>query len=605
MICKIARSVAYPLGTTCLTCLLVLLMSVNTASASDVRLEARILQGTPGPSPELTFSASGSESLNVNGDVASGVIFSGPGVGAGNLRGYYRGEGFDATYLLRESDIIPGTHPPEELFILDGFGTTSINASGRIATVSPKRVVGESWDGTYGIFVADGLNLTPVALQDHPCPILPDVNYGLMPRFVSQNDQNDVLFRAELVGAGVDAMNGPTAILDGPVDNLTVLARTRTLVESTTPDITIEDIPDTLIQFPLNSSGETAFRAEITAIDGSFTNRLAVIAGTAGNLRIAANPTDPITGIGPAGSLTSVFSQVIALNNHGQVAFQARIFGDDVTAANDTAIIVETDNGLTAIAQDGDAVSTENGTVLIRIDLQEEILFNDLGEVFFVAGLVGAGVNGTNNEAILRADANGLEIVARLGDAAIGTEPDTVFDLLLGFSINSIGDAAVSAILSGPNVTTSNNRGVWGTKPDGSLALVARRGEKQLVRIEPCATRFETITSASIRGSTSPTTGGPMTMNDAGQIALFMGVENGFNGIYVGQLVENTGCSSCPGDVNEDGDITGTDVQALVDCLLSGDSGNCACGDLNLDGSTDDGDVCLFTSLLVSGAVCD
>lgn len=586
-------------------CMLVLAIETPSARASDVRLLGRLLQNTPGPSPELTVFPTGAESLNANGDVASGVIFNGPDVGAGNSRGYYRSVGFNTTYMFREGDIISGTNPPEELFILDGFGTTSINSLGRIATVSPKRVVGESWDGTYGIFVADGLELTPVALQDRPCPILPNVNYGLMPRFVSQNDQSDVLFRAELVGTGVDSTNGPTAILCGSADELSVLARTRTLVESTTPEITINDIPDTLIQFPLNSSRQTAFRATITAPDGSLNNWFAIIAGSVGSLRIAAKPTDPVNGIGPAGSLSSVFSQVIAMNNHGQVAFQSRVFGDDVTTANDTAIVIETANGLTAIAQDGDSVSVGNGTVNIRIDLQENILFNDLGEVFFKAELVGTGVNGTNDEAFVRADTNGIELVARLGDHAVGTESNTAFNQLLGFSINSVGDVTFSAILGGPNVTSSNNRGVWATKPDGSLALMVRSGDKHLFRIGTCAARFETLTYVSLRGSNSPTTGGPMTMNDAGQVALFLGIEDGYNGIYVGQIVEPNGCSSCPGDVNGDGDLSGQDVQALVDCLLSGGAGSCDCGDLNLDGSTDDGDLCLFTSLLVSGADCD
>lgn len=58
----------------------------------------------------------------------------------------------------------------------------------------------------------------------------------------------------------------------------------------------------------------------------------------------------------------------------------------------------------------------------------------------------------------------------------------------------------------------------------------------------------------------------------------------------------------CPGDLNNDGLIDGSDIQPFVECVLV--SGNCTCANLDGAGTIDPADVSLFVDDLTAGAVC-
>jgi hypothetical protein len=62
------------------------------------------------------------------------------------------------------------------------------------------------------------------------------------------------------------------------------------------------------------------------------------------------------------------------------------------------------------------------------------------------------------------------------------------------------------------------------------------------------------------------------------------------------------GCDGMLGDINEDGNLDGEDIQHFVACYLTGDSpgGNCACADLNENGSPDIEDINFLVRLLLS-----
>lgn len=61
---------------------------------------------------------------------------------------------------------------------------------------------------------------------------------------------------------------------------------------------------------------------------------------------------------------------------------------------------------------------------------------------------------------------------------------------------------------------------------------------------------------------------------------------------------------SCPGDLNDDGNLNGADVQQFVNCFFT-PTGNCVCGDLDEDGLVDPPDIGLFVETLLTGATCD
>ncbi len=59
----------------------------------------------------------------------------------------------------------------------------------------------------------------------------------------------------------------------------------------------------------------------------------------------------------------------------------------------------------------------------------------------------------------------------------------------------------------------------------------------------------------------------------------------------------------CLADINNDGQRNAADIQVFADCITGGGS-NCACADLQADGTLDMDDVTTFVSGLVAGGTC-
>jgi hypothetical protein len=110
-------------------------------------------------------------------------------------------------------------------------------------------------------------------------------------------------------------------------------------------------------------------------------------------------------------------------------------------------------------------------------------VINAQGSVAFSASLAGQGITSANNEAIYVGTPGSLQLLARKGDPAPGTEAGTVFsDLTLGngLLITKTGEVAFKARLSGPAVTAAkntNNTGFWVGNTPANLRLIAREGD--------------------------------------------------------------------------------------------------------------------------------
>lgn len=89
-------------------------------------------------------------------------------------------------------------------------------------------------------------------------------------------------------------------------------------------------------------------------------------------------------------------------------------------------------------------------------------------------------------------------------------------------------------------------------------------------------------------------------------------IKNCFCALILGMFITGTSlapsahaqCLSCPGDMNVDGALDGSDIQLFVDCLLTGAApvGACACADMNGDGMlTGPGDAATFASVILGG----
>jgi len=118
--------------------------------------------------------------------------------------------------------------------------------------------------------------------------------------------------------------------------------------------------------------------------------------------------------------------------------------------------------------------------------------------IAFSGELTGPGIDETNNAGVWVERNGGLELIAREGDSAPGTDTGVVFsnmsryspdleidnlDPRVQFFFDDQGRATISTELAGPGVDETNNKGIW-TEIDGELSLIIRSGQP-LAGLEP------------------------------------------------------------------------------------------------------------------------
>ncbi len=160
-----------------------------------------------------------------------------------------------------------------------------------------------------------------------------------------------------------------------------------------------------------------------------------------------------------------------AISNSGRVAFAGWLTG---VTSNDEGLWSGLPGAIQLVAREGSAApgtsaAFANGWLFPRV--------NSSGVVAFSAAL-GAGANSSNNTGIWAGLPGALSLVARAGNAAPGTPAGVVFSggMQNWLMLNDAGQVVFRANLTGPDVTTANDAGIWAGAP-GALQLVAREGD--------------------------------------------------------------------------------------------------------------------------------
>ncbi len=139
------------------------------------------------------------------------------------------------------------------------------------------------------------------------------------------------------------------------------------------------------------------------------------------------------------------------------------------TGQSDAAVTIQ------SVAYNGGTLpGMEPGVVVDNIGTPS---INASGQLAFLAILEGTGIDSTNNLGLWTGKPGNLHKYIQEGDAAPGTEDGTVFGNITYPGINASGQVVFRALLSGPNVDSSNNYGIWSDNT-GSLHLVARTGDQ-------------------------------------------------------------------------------------------------------------------------------
>lgn len=128
------------------------------------------------------------------------------------------------------------------------------------------------------------------------------------------------------------------------------------------------------------------------------------------------------------------------------------------------------------------------------------------GTAIFQSQISGPGITSSNNRGIWIRQQDGLALAAQLGDQVLGLPNGTIYGEFSGSgSVNGAGQVALGVALSGPGVTPSNGFAIVAGFP-GSLAVIARYGD-QIAGLPP-ATVFSQFS-------------GRTTFNDTGQAAFW------------------------------------------------------------------------------------
>ena len=344
--------------------------------------------------------------LNDSGQTAFLAFLGGTGVNETNDSGIYSDGSGALAQVARTGDQAPGSGAA-----FSDFDSPVLNASGQTAFRA------ELTGGTNqsGIYSEGSGTLAQVARTGEQAPgagngvFFDDFGDPVL------NVLGQTVFLADLSGTGVDGTND-MGIYSEASGALAQLARTGDQAPDADSGVVFDRFRDPVI----NASGQIVLRAELSGTGVDSTNGEAVYATLSGTLAEVVRTGDQVPGAsgGVAFGGFNFFSNPL-LNNSGQIAFEGFLVGDDVTVDDNTALYVTDQSGqLEQVVRAGDqAPGTASGIVF---DSFSEVALNDSGQLAFRANLFGEGVDeefNDNDTAIFATNVDGeVVLIAREGE---------------------------------------------------------------------------------------------------------------------------------------------------------------------------------------------
>lgn len=191
-------------------------------------------------------------------------------------------------------------------------------------------------------------------------------------------------------------------------------------------------------------------------------------------------------------------------------------------------------------------------------------VLSDADRIAFRGTLVVGGDVTTSNDSGIWTDSPGaLTLIAREGDAAPGVPAGTVFGQFdnNSYSLNVLGQTAFLGRVTGADITTANDVGIWATDQSGALQLIAREGHS--LEVGPGDTRIikELMFLTGTGNGDSRMSG----FNELGQLAYWARFADNTEGFFdnsEGIFVSYAVAASVPGDFNHDGNVDSADYVA-------------------------------------------
>jgi hypothetical protein len=348
-----------------------------------------------------TFQSNFHTSINESGQVSFiADLYDTLGAAADDT-GAFRGDGTTLIQYAREGQASPDGNGAFGF----GLGEQALNNAGEI---SCRVVLTDASPGTNeAIFRADGTTLEKIARGGQDAP-------GVGEKFVqfdystSINDAGHVAFAAYT--------SNVSGIFRGDGTSVTLIARSNQMA----PDGNGRYAGTPSYSTRLNDLGQAAFFANFNNTLGGANDNTGILRGDGASLVLIVRKGQMAPdGHGAFSDFTGLgFTAPAALNDLGQVAFDARLTGTAGGNSDDYGIFRSDGATLVQIVREGQAAPDGNG----RFDLRSRPALNGAGQVAFDAVLAGTS-GGTSDDMgiFFFDDALGLLQVARKGDLFLGS----------------------------------------------------------------------------------------------------------------------------------------------------------------------------------------
>ncbi len=470
--------------------------------------------------------------INEAGQTAFKGTVTGPDVDSTNNIGFWSEGAGSLGLVARAGDAAPGTEPGVKY---RDFISPVLNGSGRVAFQAMLTGPGVdlvSGTNDRGIWSEGSGSLGLVAREgDAAAGTEPGVVYSFIgaPAF---NDAGQTAFQSSVVGSGVGQ-----GIWSGSSGLPMLVARSGDAAPGAIPGRVFSGLTSPA----LNGTGQTAFISGLTypGMDGYGPFEQGIWLGDSGSLGLVALTGAAAPGTEP-GTLFSDFSGNV-INGGGQVTFMGTLTGPGVNGTNHSGIWSGDPGSLGLVARTGDSAPGTVSGVTYSTFIDDSVVINGAGQTAFLGIVTGPGVDNTNDRGIWLEGSGSLDLFAREGDVAPGTELGVLFS---GFDfsnkpvLNAVGQAAFLGSLTGPGVDNTNNRGIWATDTNGVLTLVARTGDLFDVNDDPLIDDLRTISLVSLIVNSGGQDGRPTSFNNAGQLALRIEFSDATAGIFVAIIPE-------------------------------------------------------------------
>jgi hypothetical protein len=491
----------------------------NTATlAAAVRTVALSGQSAPGTPGGVNYGSFAGPVLNAAGQTAFWAELTGDSVDATNNRGIWSEGTGTLDMVARAGSQAPGT--PSGVKYGPAFAFSDLSASGQLAIYADLTGPGVDATNNQAIWLSGSSDLELVARTGTQAPGTPSgVNFSGF-TFRGLSDTGQTAFRAELSGSGVTDTNR-WGIWSGDAAALDLVARRGSQAPGTPSGV---NFADSFFDFAaFNSAGQVAFTARLTGSGVVLTTSAGIWSEGSGVLDLVTRSGDHAPGT-PSGVNFSEAFFAPTLNAAGQTAFKAILRGNGVNESNHIGIWSEGSGTLDLVARGGSHAPGTPSGVTFNGNFPSLVL-NDTGQTAFHAGLTGSGIHAANNSGIWSQASGSLELLAREGTQAPGLPPgvDYVSFGDPGLKLNTAGQVAFRAKLTGSGVDTTNDFGIWASGFDGTLQLIVREGA--LLEVVPGESRTVSVLRV------------PSSFNDVGQLGFHATFTDGTSGVFVSNLV--------------------------------------------------------------------